>query len=44
MEKVPSPLLVLAVQRLRELVPSRVQVTVLADRDFADAKFYALLK
>lgn len=34
----------LVLQRLRELVPSHVQVTVLADRGFADAKFYALLK
>jgi hypothetical protein len=34
----------LVLQRLRELIPSHVQVTVLADRGFADAKFYALLK
>jgi hypothetical protein len=30
--------------RLRELIPSRVQVTLLADRGFADQKMYALLE
>ncbi len=34
----------LVLQRLRELIPAKVRVTVLADRGFADAKFYALLK
>ncbi|NNB96225.1 IS4 family transposase [Corallococcus exiguus] len=31
-------------QRLRELIASEVKVTVVADRGFADAKFYALLR
>ncbi|RKI22755.1 IS4 family transposase [Corallococcus sp. AB004] len=31
-------------QRLRELIASEVNVTVVADRGFADAKFYALLR
>ena len=30
--------------RLRELIPSRVQVTLLADRGFADQKLYTLLE
>lgn len=30
--------------RLRELIPSRVQVTLLADRGFADQKMYTLLE
>jgi hypothetical protein len=30
--------------RLRELIPTHVQVTVLADRGFADVKLYALLE
>ncbi|QDE66332.1 hypothetical protein [Myxococcus xanthus] len=34
----------LVLQRLRELIPSHVQVTVLADRGFANAEFYAPLK
>ncbi|RKH86919.1 IS4 family transposase [Corallococcus sp. AB045] len=31
-------------QRLREIIASEVKVTVVADRGFADAKFYALLR
>ncbi|NNB88573.1 IS4 family transposase [Corallococcus exiguus] len=31
-------------QRLREVIASEVKVTVVADRGFADAKFYALLR
>lgn len=31
-------------QRLREVIASQVKVTVVADRGFADAKFYALLR